>query len=160
MRKSSFILLCAGALATPVMAQDTQQTMPDGMPDHHAAPPATVPPETTPPALPPQASEMAEQATDDSLSPEQQIQFDAWPANVQEYYRTLPPPRQETFWLLTDDYKLKLVELSEEQRGAAWGMIEQKLQERAQAPAPEQEQPPEPTVPETAESEAPESEPQ
>ena len=138
MRKSSLIFLCAGALAVPAVAQDTQQGMPDGMPDHHSAPPTTTPPETTPPSLPPQASDTARQATDDSLTPEQQMQFDAWPTNVQEYYRTLPPPRQEAFWMLTDEYKLKLVALSEEERGAAWGMIEQKLQERAQTqPAPE-----------------------
>ena len=139
MRKSSFILLCAGALAVPAMAQDTEQGMPDGMPEHHSAPPAMMPPESTPPALPPQASETAEQATEDALSPAQQAEFDAWPAEVQEYYRTLPPPRQEAFWMLTDDYRTQLVGLEPAQQAAAWGLIEQKLREKAaKAETPEQ----------------------
>ena len=121
MRKSSLVFLCAGALAVPALAQN----MPDGMPDHHGSPPGA------PPAEAPAAG----------LSAEQQAALAAWPANVQEYYRSLPPPRQETFWLLTDDYKVKLAGMDEAQRAQAWAQIEQKLQERADAMAQQQEQP-------------------
>lgn len=121
MRKSSLSYLAAVELATPAMAQ----TMPDGMPDHHGSPPA-VPPADAPAA---------------GLSAEQQAALAAWPAEVQGYYRSLPPPRQETFWLLTDEYKVKLAGMDEAQRAEAWAQIEQKLQERADAMQEPQEQP-------------------
>lgn len=124
MRKSSLTILCAGALAVPAMAQG----MPDGMPDHHGSPSGTSTPDAPPPAP-------------EGLSAEQQAALAAWPANVQEYYRSLPPPRQETFWLLTDEYKVKLAGMEETQRVAAWEQIEQKLQERADAMAQKEEQP-------------------
>jgi hypothetical protein len=121
MRKSSLVFLCAGALAAPGSAQG----VPGDMPDHHGSPPGTPPAEV--PAAGPSA--------------EQHAQLAAWPVNVQEYYRSLPPPRQEMFWLLTDEYKVKLAAMDEAQRAEAWAQIDLKLQERADAMKEPEEQP-------------------
>ncbi|UIP08163.1 hypothetical protein LY632_07150 [Erythrobacter sp. SDW2] len=121
MRNSSLVILCAGALAAPALSQG----MPDGMPDHHGSLPGAPPAEAPAPGL----------------SAEQQAALAAWPPDVQEYYRSLPPPRQETFWLLTDEYKVKLAGMDETQRVAAWEQIEQKLQERADAMTQKDKQP-------------------
>lgn len=144
MRKSSLIVLLAGTLAMPAMAQDNSQ----GAPQHHSghADPATAATPATPavpaspaaqdtPAVPAVPAVPASPATpsDTPLSAAQQAAFASWPANIQEYYDSLPPPRQEAFWSLTDEYMATLAAMDEPQRARAWAEIERLLQERAAA---------------------------
>lgn len=147
MRKLTLITLLAGTLAVPAMAQDTSQADPQhhsGHADHStqapAATPATPAVPATPatqgsPAMPATPAEPASPATpsDTPLTDAQQAAFSSWPANVQEYYNSLPPPRQEAFWSLTDEYMATLAAMDEPQRAKAWAEIEKMLQERAAA---------------------------
>ena len=135
MRKSSLIVLFAGTLAMPALAQDTSE----GAPQHHSghADPAkqdpaqsgATPAEPAVPAVPASPTTPA----DTPLSEAQQAAFDSWPANIQAYYNSLPPPRQEAFWSLTDEYMATLAAMDEPQRARAWAEIERLLQERAAA---------------------------
>jgi hypothetical protein len=146
MRKSSLVVLATGMLAVPALAD----TVPQDMPQHHSAKPAQVPPDTPAPdtgtqeaspvntAPPVGDAPAAAEENGAAVTPQQrQAAMASWPANVQAYYRSLPPPRQETFWLLTDAYKVQLAGLDETQRAAAWEAIEQELQNRAQARPPQ-----------------------
>ncbi len=60
----------------------------------------------------------------DDWPEERQVQFRQWPGEVQGYYWTLVPERQELFWRLADGDKLAMVAMDETGREAAWGQIE------------------------------------
>ena len=147
MRKSTLITLLAGTLAVPAMAQDTSQAGPQHHSGHaghaeqsapaNAATPAVpaAPATADAPAVPATPAIPAAPAapSDTPLTEAQQAAFSSWPANIQDYYNSLPPPRQEAFWSLTDEYMATLAAMDEPQRAKAWAEIEKMLQERAAA---------------------------
>lgn len=96
----------AVVLATPAMAQDTGDPL---------APPSAMD-ETMPSAL----------------SPEQQAQYDVWPAEVQAYHDMLSPSRQGMFWRLNDQDKVSLANMSPMEQEQVWTAIESSS---AQGPA-------------------------
>lgn len=67
------------------------------------------------------------------LTPDQQAQYDAWPAGTQSYYSGLTADRQELFWLLEDNDKIALSQLPEAQQAATWEMIDRQVQGAAAA---------------------------
>lgn len=67
-----------------------------------------------------------QQATYDMLSAERQTTFDAWPNDVKSYYFTLPSARQDAFWMLTDEQRVRVYNMEPTQREAAWtGLMQQ-----------------------------------
>ena len=114
MRKLSLIVLSTGlgAASFAALAQDAAEVV-------------TV---ETPPAM---SMSEDQQLAYDSWPAEQRAQYDAWPADAQAYYWTLPPPRQDMFWRLSDNDKLALVAMDSEARMSAWEMIEQKMMTEA-----------------------------
>jgi hypothetical protein len=59
-----------------------------------------------------------------ALPADKQAQLLAWPEATQEYYWSLTVERQDLFWLLADEDKVRLSQLPEEQQAAAWAQIE------------------------------------
>lgn len=112
------------------------------------APPANVPETTTPPpdaATPtapsaatttaPATTAPAMQTPGQSMTPEQQAAYDAWPENVRTYYDGLSPSRQVLFQRIADTDKVKLAGLPAEQQETTWASIEkQDADQKANAP--------------------------
>lgn len=80
-----------------------------------------------------------QQAMFDSWPPDQQFAYDTWPNETKTYYWTLPGPRQDLFWRLSDDDKLAITAMGEDEREAAWQSIEARA---SGSPPPTQEMPP------------------
>lgn len=116
MRKTFWYIL-GGQLATisiPVRAQDIPETT--------APPPAD--------AQPAEAMMTPEQmVVVDGWQEERQVQFRQWPGDVQTYFWTPTPERQELFWRLADGDKLAMVAMDEAGREAAWAQIETQVGE-------------------------------
>lgn len=56
-------------------------------------------------------------------SDDQRIAYQRWPVEVQKYYWTLEPTQIEGWWVLTDDQRVRLYEMTPQQRTAAWTQI-------------------------------------
>ena len=61
------------------------------------------------------------------LTDEQQTTYDAWPDEVQEYYWTLTPAQVEGWWVLTDDQRVRIYEMTPEARTQAWTQISSQM---------------------------------
>lgn len=72
------------------------------------------------------------------LTPEQQVIYDAWPAerrtiytawpnDYRVYYWTLTEPQQNGWWVLTDPQRAQIVAMTPEARVAAWTAIERQM---------------------------------
>ena len=59
-----------------------------------------------------------------SMTPEQQAAYDAWPENVRTYYDGLSASRQVLFQRIADGDKVKLAGLPSEQQETTWASIE------------------------------------
>lgn len=59
--------------------------------------------------------------------------YDAWPRAAQEYYWTLDDTQTQAWWILTDDQRVRIVQMTPEQRAAAWTSIAAQMNG---APAP------------------------
>jgi hypothetical protein len=82
------------------------------------------------PAMPPTDSDTAT-TTEPTQTPapgtapiDKQAAIDSWPAETRDYYQALPSERQEMFWALSDSDKVRLSQLPDEQKDAAWAQIE------------------------------------
>lgn len=140
MRNTLVASMVAGAVfAGPAFAQDDGMA---GQPPVEA--PVTAEPEmdaaSNPMAAPvPQAAPDPEVVAgidamaQTGLTPDQQAQYDAWPAGTQSYYSGLTADRQELFWLLEDNDKIALSQLPEAQQAATWEMIDRQVQGAAAA---------------------------
>lgn len=98
---------------------------------------------TTPPA----AMSDEQQAMFDSWPADQQAAFMGWPEETKIYYWSLAPERQDLFWRHTDDNKISLTAMGEEDRASAWQMIEARA---AAVEGGEAEAPPPPPAPEAS----------
>ncbi len=96
-----------------------------------------------------------QQSIFDTWPADKQSAFMAWPAETQGYFWSLSAERQDLFWRLTDDNKVSLTAMGEEDRAGAWQMIE------ARAAAVEGEgQPPEARARSIPSDEPPQAQPQ
>jgi hypothetical protein len=78
-----------------------------------------------------------------SWGADERAAYDAWPDAVQAFYWTLAPERQAMFWRLGDNDKQVLSAMSDEEREAAWTIIETRMAEQGTA-ANENAEPPSP----------------
>ena len=65
----------------------------------------------------------AQKAMYDGWPADRQTAYDAWPANVQEYYWTLTPAQTSGWWVLNDEQRVRIYEMTPQQRTAAWTQI-------------------------------------
>lgn len=65
----------------------------------------------------------AQQTMFDSWPPERQTMYEAWPNTVQEYYWTLEPDQVDGWWMLNDQQRVRIYEMTPEQRATAWTQI-------------------------------------
>jgi hypothetical protein len=95
------------------------------------------------PDVPPPTESMtaAQQMIYEGWGVDQQAAYDSWPANAKEYFWTLSPTRQELFFRLSDNDKLALVAMPEEERDAAWNLVEGQMESGAPGSEPSPEQP-------------------
>lgn len=159
-----FLTLPMAALAlsaAPALAQDTA-TPPVTQPD--VAAPATDPVAPTPPADPTTATSPATEPTTApaptepapapeaanpvdpvapttpssnapaSLTPDQKVAYDSWPATTKSYFDGLTPTRQALFLRLADADKAKVVALPTDQQDSLWASLEKQDAEQKAAP--------------------------
>ena len=69
----------------------------------------------------------AQEAMYDGWPADRQTAYDAWPANVQEYYWTLTPAQTNGWWVLNDEQRVRIYEMTPEQRSTAWTQIAAQL---------------------------------
>lgn len=150
MHKSLKLFGLAGAASaftlTPALASAQDGAMPDtappSMPDTGTtAPPADTPPptssdtttETYPDttgtaAPPPQTEAPSAPAAGKAMTPEEkQAAIAKWPTETQTYYQSLTEDRQKMFWALSDNDKVTLSQMPEEQRESVWAQIEARV---------------------------------
>ena len=65
----------------------------------------------------------AQETMYDGWPADRQTAYDAWPANVQEYYWTLTPAQTNGWWVLNDEQRVRIYEMTPEQRSTAWTQI-------------------------------------
>lgn len=149
MRNTLIASMVAGAVfAGPAFAQDDGMT---GQPpveapvtaepemDAASDPMAAPVPQAVPDAAPdPEVVAGIDAMAQTGLTPDQQAQYDAWPAGTQSYYSGLTADRQDLFWLLKDNDKIALSQLPEAQQAAAWEMIDRQVQGAAAAQTAEE----------------------
>ena len=58
---------------------------------------------------------------------DRRVLYDAWPYGVQEYYWTLEPTQSDGWWMLTDPQRVRIYEMTPEQRAMAWQQINAQL---------------------------------
>lgn len=76
-----------------------------------------------------------QQAMYDGWSDANRTAYDAWPADVQEYYWTLTPMQTRAWWQLNDEQRVAIFNMAPTQRTATWQSIAQQLSERSATPA-------------------------
>ncbi len=54
---------------------------------------------------------------------DQRIAYERWPADIQEYYWTLDDNQTRAWWVLNDDQRVRLFEMTPQQRSTAWTQI-------------------------------------
>ncbi|TMM50152.1 hypothetical protein [Qipengyuania marisflavi] len=64
---------------------------------------------------------------------ERRVMYDAWPYGVQEYYWTLAPTEVDGWWVLNDEQRVRIFEMTPQQRTVAWSQIATQM---GAAPAP------------------------
>ncbi|MFW5634607.1 MAG: hypothetical protein ACOCYR_06925 [Erythrobacter sp.] len=68
-----------------------------------------------------------EQAQRDAWPAERQSAYDAWPEDTKNYYWSLTPERQEIFWRLRDEDKIAITRMGADRQEASWKVIEQRM---------------------------------
>jgi hypothetical protein len=151
MHKSLKLIGLAGAASalalTPALASAQDEAMngttPPSMPDTGTD---TTTPPTTPPTAPSDTTtETPVDPTDTAAPPaqtdappeamagkvmtpeQQQAAIAKWPADTQTYYQSLSEDRQKMFWALSDNDKVTLSQMPEEQRESVWAQIESRV---------------------------------
>lgn len=76
-----------------------------------------------------------QQADYDAWPVERQTLYTGWPYGVQEYYWTLTPVQVPAWWVLTDDQRVRVYEMTPQQRDAAWKQIIAQMNASATATA-------------------------
>lgn len=120
MRKLTIFTLIAGsaALAVPVAAQDEPPGTNGSVPEAQAPMPAA------------------------QLSPDQQMQYDAWSAQEkgtydgwapdhQAYFWTLTPQRQTIYWRLSEADRATIAAMADPDRETAWMRVESQVAQQA-----------------------------
>ena len=78
-----------------------------------------------------------QQADYDGWPVDRRSAYDGWPYGVQEYYWTLTPVQVPAWWVLTDDQRVRVYEMTPQQRDAAWtGIMNQVTSMAEPEPAP------------------------
>lgn len=67
---------------------------------------------------------------------EKRIAYERWPAAVQAYYWTLRPVEVDAWWILTDDQRIRIYEMTPQQRTAAWAQIAAQMNNAATVRTP------------------------
>ena len=111
----------------------TRATPPAAMPDAAMPAPETVD-ETAPTATLPATMAAPMQTPAQSITPEQQAAYDAWPENVRAYFDGLPASRQVLFQRIEDADKVKLAGLPVDQQETVWSSIEKQDAEQKAKP--------------------------
>ena len=68
-----------------------------------------------------------QQVVYDGWPVERRVVYDAWPFGVQEYYWTLEPTQTDGWWVLTDPQRVRIYEMTPEQRSLAWQQISDQM---------------------------------
>ena len=66
---------------------------------------------------------------------ERRTAYDAWPMGVQEYYWTLTPAQTSGWWALNDEQRVRVYEMTPQQRATAWTQISSQLNGATPTPA-------------------------
>ena len=74
-----------------------------------------------------------QQADYDAWPLDRQTLYSGWPYGVQEYYWTLTPVETTGWWVLTDDQRLRIYEMTPEQRALTWKQIAAQMNASATA---------------------------
>lgn len=99
--------------------------------------------EPVPDAPPPTESmTAAQQMIYEGWGVDQQAAYDSWPGDAKAYFWTLSPTRQELFFRLSDSDKMSLVSMPDEDREAAWNLVESQMDSGAPGSEPTPDQPP------------------
>src|SRR5690606_22712694 len=64
---------------------------------------------------------------------DRQAAYDAWTAEIQEYFWSLTPEQQTGWWALTDEQRTQVYQMTPQQRTSAWAQIAAQM---GGAPAP------------------------
>ncbi len=59
----------------------------------------------------------------DGWPADRQTMYDGWPYEVQEYYWTLTPVQVDGWWVLNDEQRVRIYEMTPEARTQAWAQI-------------------------------------
>ena len=54
---------------------------------------------------------------------ERRMAYEGWPTNLQRYYWTLSPDESDGWWMLTDPQRVRVYDMTPEQRAIAWAEI-------------------------------------
>jgi len=65
----------------------------------------------------------AQEADFMTWSDDKRITYKGWPIAAQEYYWTLTDMQKEGWWMLTDPQRVRIVEMTPQQRSTAWTQI-------------------------------------
>ena len=65
----------------------------------------------------------AQQTMYDGWPADRRTTYDAWPMEAQTYYWTLTPAQTEAWWMLNNEQRVRVVGMTEAQRGQAWTSI-------------------------------------
>lgn len=71
----------------------------------------------------------------DGWPADRQMAYDAWPYNVQEYYWTLTPMQTQGWWMLNDNQRVRIYEMTPEARAQAWTQVAAQMNGNATATA-------------------------
>ncbi|MBX7496392.1 hypothetical protein K3172_11055 [Qipengyuania sp. 6B39] len=69
----------------------------------------------------------SQQGMYDGWPAERQSAYDAWPYGVQEYYWTLTPAQIDGWWVLNDEQRVRIYEMTPDARAQAWTQIAAQL---------------------------------
>lgn len=75
----------------------------------------------------------AQEADFMTWSDDKRMTYKAWPIAAQEYYWTLTAEQKNGWWMLTDPQRVRIVEMTPEQRATAWTQISSQMQARTVA---------------------------
>lgn len=77
----------------------------------------------------------AQQVMYDGWPADRQAAYDAWPNTVQEYYWTLTPVQTDGWWVLNDEQRVRIYEMTPEARAQAWTQVQAQMKPNATAMA-------------------------
>ena len=77
----------------------------------------------------------SQQGMYDGWPADRQTAYDAWPYTVQEYYWTLTPVQTSAWWMLNDEQRVRIYEMTPEARAQAWTQVQAQMTPSATAMA-------------------------